>query len=183
MATAPGHDGRAGDRRGAWAAGRSAGRFAARGERVRSTSELRPPDARRPAEPQRIPHHHGRRPHSRQPTGASRKPSRTLSNPSAGRMSGGRIEAQPGLLHGGAGQAGQLGVELVGHRLRLSSASALAGAAGAPGARAAITESCRAWGLAIEALEQQAAALGRNLQGAGDAYLQTDASAMPGSRG
>ena len=57
---------------------------------------------------------------------------------------------------------------------------ALAGAAGAPGAQAAISDSCAAWGTAIEALERQAATLDRNLQGAADAYAETDAAAMPG---
>jgi len=98
-------------------------------------------------------------------------------------MSGGGIEVQPGLLHGSAGQAGQLGGDLAGFRSKLGTAASLAGAAGAPGAQAAISESCRAWASAIEALEQQAAALGRNLSGAGGAYSETDGSAMPGAGG
>ncbi len=98
-------------------------------------------------------------------------------------MGGPRIEVQPGLLHGGAGRAGRLSVELAGFRSRLDSAAALAESAGAPGAQAAIAESCQAWGSAIEALERQAAALGHNLHGAGDAYARTDAGVMPGSGG
>lgn len=96
-------------------------------------------------------------------------------------MATARIEAQPGQLRGGAGRAGQLAGELAGFRSRLGGAAQLAGAAGVPGARAAISDSCTAWGAAIEALEHQAAALDRNLQGAAAAYAETDAAAMPDS--
>ena len=99
------------------------------------------------------------------------------------RMAAGRIEAQPGQLRGGAGRASQLGVELTGFRSRLGQAAGLAGAAGAPGARAAISDSCAAWGAAIEALEHQAAALDRNLESAAAAYAETDGAAMPGPGG
>lgn len=97
-------------------------------------------------------------------------------------MATGAIEAHPGQLTGGASRAGQLGFELTGFRSRLASVSGLASAAGPGGAQAAIADSCRAWGSAIEALGQQAAALDRNLQGAAGAYAQTDQSAMPAGR-
>jgi len=96
-------------------------------------------------------------------------------------MAAARIEVETGQLSGGAQRTGGLAGELAGFRSRLGVAAGLAGAAGAPGARAAISDSCAAWGAAIEALEQQAAALDRNLQGAAAAYADTDAAAMPGS--
>jgi len=95
-------------------------------------------------------------------------------------MATGRIEAQPERLGAGAGRARLLGAELSGFRSRLASASGLAAAAGAPGTQAAIADSCGDWDSAIEALEAQAAALDRNLQGAAVAYSETDQSAMPG---
>lgn len=94
----------------------------------------------------------------------------------------GRLEAQPGSLSGGASRAGQLGFELAGFRSRLASVSGLASAAGAAGAQAAIGDSCRGWSSAIEALEQQAAGLDRNLQAAATAYAETEESAMPTGR-
>jgi len=95
-------------------------------------------------------------------------------------MATGKIEAQPELLAGGAGRARQLGTELGGLRSRLVSVAGLASAAGAPGAQSAIADSCSAWGSALEALEAQATALDRNLQGGAVAYAETDGSAMPG---
>lgn len=95
-------------------------------------------------------------------------------------MAAARIEVEPGQLSGGAQRTGQLAGELAEFRSRLGTVAGLSGAAGAPGARAAISDSCAAWGAAIEALEYQAAALDRNLQGAADAYAETDAAAIPG---
>jgi hypothetical protein len=94
-----------------------------------------------------------------------------------------RIEVEPGQLHAAGGRQQALAGEVATLTGRLEAAGdAAAGAAGEPGAAAAIADCCAAWSASLTMLAESVGGLAANLHSAGGAYAGTDSNAIPAGR-
>jgi uncharacterized protein YukE len=91
-----------------------------------------------------------------------------------------RIEVEPGQLQGAAAQQATVAASLTELVGRIAAVGASASAAGAPEAQDALMSWCANWQGSLGATASSVSALGTNTQAAASAYLQTDATAMPG---
>lgn len=92
----------------------------------------------------------------------------------------GRLEIQPSELMAARSRQGSLAEEIRGLRGHLDGAAGGAGAAGDADAASAIEEFSRGWASNLGALDQALDGMAGNLGAAAEAYLTTDAGAMPG---
>ena len=94
-----------------------------------------------------------------------------------------RIEVDPGQLYTAGARQSALAGQVTSLSGSLDAAgSSAAGAAGEPGAAAAIADCCTAWAASLLMLADSVGGLGGNLGAAGDAYANTDATTMPAAR-
>ena len=94
-----------------------------------------------------------------------------------------RIEVEPGQLHAAGGRQAALASQVASLTGSLEAAGdAAAGAAGEPGAAAAIADCCAAWSASLGMLADSVGGLASNLHAAGSAYAGTDANAIPSGR-
>lgn len=92
-----------------------------------------------------------------------------------------RIEVEPGQLQSAGVRQAALGNQIAGLCGQIEAAgNAAAGAAGDAGAAGAMTNFAGAWAVSLAMLSTSVAGLGVNLGAAGNAYVGTDTSAMPG---